>query len=68
MFPNFLYFCAGTARIGQQFAMSELKTATAVLLRQFCFTADASKPVQRINKSVLRSTTGVHVLVSLRKT
>ena len=60
MFMKFILFrnC-----IGQQFAMSELKTVTAVLLRHFRFRSDASKPVKPINNSVMRSTTGIHVIV-----
>ena len=46
--------------------MSELKVVTALLLRHFRFAVDKSHPVQRINKSVMKSATGIHVMVSLR--
>ncbi|XP_072037371.1 ultra-long-chain fatty acid omega-hydroxylase-like [Amphiura filiformis] len=63
----FTPFAAGPRNcIGQQFAMSEMKTVTAVLLRHFRFAPDSSKPVQRINNTVLRSTTGIHVVVETR--
>ena len=53
--------------IGQRFAMIELQTVLAVLLRHFVFEADPTKPVQRISYVTLKSTTGIHVIVAPRK-
>ena len=47
--------------------MAEMRATSAVLLRNFRFAPDTEKPVQRIATAVLRSTTGVHVKVSLRE-
>ncbi|XP_033646388.1 cytochrome P450 4F12-like [Asterias rubens] len=64
----FLPFSAGPRNcLGQQFAVFELKTTFALLLRHFVFEADESKKIKLVNAGTLRSETGIHVLMKPRK-
>ncbi|XP_038068937.1 cytochrome P450 4F12-like [Patiria miniata] len=65
----FLPFSAGPRNcLGQQFAMFELKTTFAILLRHFVFTADDTKTIKLFNAGCLRSETGIHVIMTPRDT
>ncbi|XP_022099680.1 cytochrome P450 4F12-like [Acanthaster planci] len=60
----FLPFSAGPRNcLGQQFAMFELKTTFAILLRHFVFSADETKTIKLFNAGCLRSETGIHVVM-----
>ena len=53
-------FSAGPRNcIGQHFAMNEMKTAIALVLRYFKLTVDPEKPADKMMKIVLRSTNGL---------
>ncbi len=53
--------------IGNRFAMLELKTALAHLVRKFHFRFDESKPIEPFSRLSLAPVTGVHVFPSLRQ-
>ena len=53
-------FSAGPRNcIGQHFAMNEVKTAIALVLKYFKLTVDPEKPAEKVMKIVLRSTNGL---------
>ncbi|XP_006822056.1 cytochrome P450 4F12-like [Saccoglossus kowalevskii] len=65
----FLPFSAGPRNcIGQNFAMSEMKTVIALLLRKFEFVIDESVPARRRIALVMRSEGGLRLFVKPRHT
>ena len=47
--------------IGQHFAMNELKTCVAIVLRRFELRVDDDKPPVKLPELVLRSKNGLHL-------
>uniref|UniRef100_A0A3Q4AKZ2 Uncharacterized protein n=1 Tax=Mola mola TaxID=94237 RepID=A0A3Q4AKZ2_MOLML len=59
-------FCSGTDRencIGQNFAMNELKVATALTLKKYKLIEDPTLKPKLIPRLVLRSLNGIHIKI-----
>ena len=64
----FMPFSAGPRNcIGQNFAMNEIKTVVAKVLRCFELTVDTTKEIEMLPDMVLRSKSGIHLHLSSRK-
>ena len=64
----FMPFSAGPRNcIGQNFAMNEMKTTAARILRRFEMSVDTSKPVKLKPDLVLRADSGIHLHFKERK-
>ncbi|XP_002736397.3 leukotriene-B4 omega-hydroxylase 3-like [Saccoglossus kowalevskii] len=65
---SFLPFSAGPRNcIGQNFAMNEMKTAIALVLRKFILSVEDDYPVRRMYNVVLRAEEGLHIVVKPRE-